>query len=387
MKHEESKVYFPGLSGIRVFCAIAVVLHHTLYYFDKNNPLHILSLGNSSVTLFFVLSGFVAYCSCINKKLDIYNYYKSRFLRIYPMYLFILICFFLFVGKNQFWMSKPSNSEVFFAIVGLQSFIPYPRYFFAINPVGWFVSTIMFLYILFPIFYKYIKENKCIKVLLFSIFLYIVMILMCISCIGLNESNSFFVYENRISTNYFLYFNPFSRIFQFVIGMILAKIIHSPNWSKIKRCKIFSINSLIFIFFLYILYYNQFQFLYIEHEFTTIKNIVNLTSVSVFTTFASLVIIISLTNDYWKCDVYNIFSSNIVNLLGKISYSIFLFHPLLSSVLFRINYYNMLNVQKKIFLYFALLFIFSYFLHYIFECKFPQLISKIKEKTHDVQYF
>lgn len=157
----KTKTYFTTLSGLRFICAFAVVLHHTLYYFNPNSPLLTLQLGNGSVTLFFVLSGFVLYYNYGSENsLDLYSYYKSRFIRLYPLYWFSLLLFFIFIGMPHFWMSNPSIIQILSAVFGIQSFIPYPRYYFAINPVGWFISAEILLCILFPLLAKKLDANK-----------------------------------------------------------------------------------------------------------------------------------------------------------------------------------------------------------------------------------
>lgn len=145
------KPYFDALSGIRVLCALTVVLHHTLLYFNPSSQLLTFQLGDGAVTLFFVLSGFVMYyCYGQQKTFDLKEYYKYRFIRIFPLYWVSLLLFFIFVGSAHFWMVNPSILQTLLAFFGIQSFIPYPRYYFAINPVGWFVSAEIFLCVVFP---------------------------------------------------------------------------------------------------------------------------------------------------------------------------------------------------------------------------------------------
>lgn len=54
------KSYFDALSRICVICALTVLLHHILFYFNSSPQLLAFQLNNGAVTLFFVF-GFVLY--------------------------------------------------------------------------------------------------------------------------------------------------------------------------------------------------------------------------------------------------------------------------------------------------------------------------------------
>lgn len=101
--------YFAGLNGIRAIAAIAVLLAHIGIALEKFglNPLvyqnHALekvfwnNLGSHSVTVFFVLSGFLITWLLQKEKehhktIDVKKFYLRRMLRIWPLYyLYLLI--------------------------------------------------------------------------------------------------------------------------------------------------------------------------------------------------------------------------------------------------------------------------------------------------------
>ncbi len=105
-----SKVYLDGLNGIRAIAAMAVVISHiTLHLADfKLNPYIFGRLADGSprglllagygVNMFFALSGFlITYLLLLEKekkgKINIRFFYVRRVLRIWPLYyLFIIIC-------------------------------------------------------------------------------------------------------------------------------------------------------------------------------------------------------------------------------------------------------------------------------------------------------
>ena len=99
-------IYFPGLNGLRAIAAIAVVITHvTLKLSEFNLDPNIfgtfkdgkpkgLFLANYGVSIFFVLSGFLITYLLLEEKMqtqiDIKKFYFRRILRIWPLYYFYL---------------------------------------------------------------------------------------------------------------------------------------------------------------------------------------------------------------------------------------------------------------------------------------------------------
>jgi len=102
-------VYLPGLNGLRAIAALTVVIHHTTLElgsfnldpkffgtFQDGNPKG-LDLAGFGVSIFFALSGFlITYLLLLEKKrqsINIKKFYIRRILRIWPIYyLYLLIC-------------------------------------------------------------------------------------------------------------------------------------------------------------------------------------------------------------------------------------------------------------------------------------------------------
>lgn len=114
-------VYFPNLNGVRFIASFSVLIHHieqvktafglpNIYdnYFIKN-------MGKLGVGLFFTLSGFlITYLLLVEKKktgqIKLRNFYIRRALRIWPLYLLIVILsFFVFPHLSLFYDGQPLN--------------------------------------------------------------------------------------------------------------------------------------------------------------------------------------------------------------------------------------------------------------------------------------
>jgi peptidoglycan/LPS O-acetylase OafA/YrhL len=110
----EKHVYFAGLNGLRAIAALGVVISHITQHLDNfhlnprifgsfadGKPIGLL-LGSYGVTLFFALSGFlITYLLQAERDIqpiDISKFYMRRILRIWPLYyLYLTICILVLV--------------------------------------------------------------------------------------------------------------------------------------------------------------------------------------------------------------------------------------------------------------------------------------------------
>ncbi|HVX52220.1 MAG TPA: acyltransferase [Chitinophagaceae bacterium] len=85
--------YLKGLNGLRAIAAIAVVVTHILFATTGK----LLFLGGFSVTIFFTLSGFLITLLLmreskgLNGRVEITQFYKRRILRIWPLYFLYML--------------------------------------------------------------------------------------------------------------------------------------------------------------------------------------------------------------------------------------------------------------------------------------------------------
>ncbi len=105
----QQKFHLKGLNGLRAIAAIAVVVSHTLFAgqsFGLPTPKKGLDLAGFGVTIFYSLSGFlITYLLFLEKKrfetINIKAFYIRRILRIWPLYYFYLILAVLVIGYFQ----------------------------------------------------------------------------------------------------------------------------------------------------------------------------------------------------------------------------------------------------------------------------------------------
>ncbi len=138
------------LTFTRFVAAFSVVLFHggaglPLFNFFPLVPL--LTSGQTAVSYFYVLSGFVMALAYYRpgKKFDFRTYWIARFSRIYPVYLlsFVVTClYYLDI------MAKVKADKIWANLLLYQAWIP--RYALSFNLAAWSLSVEAFFYILFP---------------------------------------------------------------------------------------------------------------------------------------------------------------------------------------------------------------------------------------------
>lgn len=206
------------LTSFRFFFALIVFVGHLK--FSHNSFLIWLSKnffpeGEVGVTFFFILSGFILAFNYQNKiqqkEITIKQFWVARFARIYPMYLvsFLIVLPLsmpgLISGRYQLleWTSK-FLSNIFM----LQSFIPHRSYYFAFNVPAWSISDEMFFYLLFPALIYFLIKRKRVKGI------WIILILVPFAMLLVPKPFQYFIF----------YINPFVRLADFLIGILLFQI-------------------------------------------------------------------------------------------------------------------------------------------------------------------
>lgn len=135
-----SKVYFKNLNAIRCIAAFLVVIHHIEQFKDVfhlpnswSNPV-VESIGRLGVILFFVLSGFLISYLLFKEKevtntISIKDFYFRRILRIWPLYFLIIFAsLFLLPNLSFFTLEGFGKDEVwnslFYKIIMFVFFLP-----------------------------------------------------------------------------------------------------------------------------------------------------------------------------------------------------------------------------------------------------------------------
>ena len=312
---------YPGLDLLRTIAVLSVVFFHTIY--NEKLSTSIFRIGWIGVDLFFVLSGFLVGGILFDMyKKNSYNlrtFYIHRFLRIYPVYVFILF----FTIAFNYWQNRidsSMNDIVMQFILNLSLLHTYFDFLFGfdINPYfnvggGWSLAIEWQFYLLFPLFFwlilkKYFHQPKKILMILFLIFLSGIFVrLIATSNVMANDSNWYFAHVVRFH----------SRFDELIAGVFIAILVKSKSYIPNKNILIFIGLSILLLCILYLFHYPQ----YLTYPQTmTFETIWYPTFLGI--AFASIVL-----------SSYSIdFTYKYINVLARLSYSIYLVHLALPNI-------------------------------------------------------
>ena len=312
---------------IQVFRGISVI-SVMLYHFDSN----VFSFGYLGVDIFFIISGFVIsnliYSEIQQDKFSLKNFYFKRFKRIFPslisFIIFVQILIYFFLDHQFIYQTSKVNfySIFFISNIYLSQIIDYfnnsvPKNF-VINL--WSLSVEEQFYLIFPIFALFTKKLSNSKKFVLLIFTCFLSILFNFEDLFLSVSvfkKVFFTHSN------FVFYSPFTRTWQFALGVIAMFLNQKLKNIKYKTNENFY--TLIQILVL----------LLITLNFLRINEQLNLVFIcSIF--FIFLLIDSNLNEVNNKILKFLIFT-------GNISYSLYLFHqPIFAAI----RNYNEYSISK-----------------------------------------
>ena len=297
---------------INILRGISVLLVVVFHFFPN-----ILPNGYLGVDVFFILSGFLISLIILKdideKKFSYADFYRRRIHRILPAAL----AMFFIVTVIQFFVLLPSDLLKYSSSLDASLFFVPNIYFFlsggyfggndAVKPLlhMWSLGIEEQFYILFP-FLFILSINFIKKVRFFLLLVFVVMLF----------SYSLNLYLNFIGGQNASFFLLLTRLWQFLVGVLAAYIIYIRG-GRVFGCKYMSLLGCFLIFF------NVVYVFRLVPAATVI-------SIGVF-----LIIINSL-------DISDNLITRLLSFLGKISFSLYIWHWPIASFL---NYYNVNGVE------------------------------------------
>jgi peptidoglycan/LPS O-acetylase OafA/YrhL len=232
----EKRPRLPALTSLRFFAAFHVVMFH-LY------SMHILegaglyrrlaSIGYVGVGLFFVLSGFILVYTYAGREWTKGSFWRARFARIYPAYLFSLVL----TAPSFFYVCiKLKDMDIpFFAwfkthlVISstlppllLQAWVPGTA--LAWNPPAWSLSVEAFFYAVFPLLVGWLLYSRRNTLAWIAIASWMVSLAMSSGYWLLRPDGVAHTDDQFLNLFWLnaLKFNPLARLPEFVVGMCLG---------------------------------------------------------------------------------------------------------------------------------------------------------------------
>lgn len=240
-----SRPAIPSLTGLRFIAAFSVVLTHATRGMVPEyawggwaTVLYGLMTGAAGIgmPLFFVLSGFVIhynYSDSIRREAvrGTFNFFVARFARLYPLY--ILGLGFDSLNMASYYDTHSLNAEV------LPYYLTLTQSWFYLNfgskniifslgllpQIAWSVSTEWFFYLTYPLSCYLISKLRDGHARMAAVFVAgtVGFGFLCLEVAAKPAIDHAFGGGGQVSAfTWFVYFSPYSRIFEFVFGCLIA---------------------------------------------------------------------------------------------------------------------------------------------------------------------
>lgn len=314
-----SKIYFPNLNGLRFIAAFLVIIHHLeqfLSIFGKNNSWNnptIQIIGKLGVTLFFVLSGFlITYLLLVEDRsvgtINIKDFYIRRILRIWPLYYTVVLAAF-FILPNISVIAIPNlmndiNEHFGFYFLLFLFFLPNLALqgYGAVLPYAsqsWSVGVEEQFYLIWPLLMKFVKNKM--KLLLGVIFVYFF-----IQQVGFRFVKHFIGWNREMDILYYFFYS--FQIYSMAVGGIFAYLAFKKQQNDTINKYILNNYTFIIVFVATVILIGR------AYPFTLLGY--------------SLLFGILIYNFACNKNLKNILEWKPLSYLGKISYGLYMYHPL-----------------------------------------------------------
>ena len=206
---------YSGLDIFRVVSAVIACMFHTTIHLGCSYGIFqsVSMMGAIFMTAFFMLSGFSLFVnwggSSLTDNKEIFKFWKKRFLGIMPIYWLVTLVYVLVmivVGRETV-IRTIVLAPV--EILGLQMVFP-SLFEVSHNSGTWFISCILICYALYPFLQELIKNIS-----------FRIRVIVLILCVTMLLYSPFIV---QLYKTEWIYSNPFFRLLEFTIGILLATL-------------------------------------------------------------------------------------------------------------------------------------------------------------------
>lgn len=337
-----------GLDLMRISMALLIFMFHSQIHVLKCSYGYLnsfVSMGAIAMTGFFLLSGYVMNLTCGYKDMsdsaEIKRFYLKRIISIIPLY-FVWASIWTIANVIVNGKSAAIEEIILFPveILGIQSVFS-SLFPFSHNGGSWFISCILICYFIYPLLQNITKSisnrNKILLIfVLTAVLLY-----------------------SPLVQHYFhlqiLYSNPFFRVLEFSIGILVSQFNLSSNSNKLVSvmrnyfvCALSIVGLVVGI---------------------TILNMVNIPHDYMLYNWVALPCFVSMMVSLSSYNFKNLQNSKVIKYLSQLSFCIFLGQIIYvwNAVKYVLDYFGTDNNIMKILVSFIIVFCIANVLHYFVE--------------------
>lgn len=225
----KNRINITGIQVLRAFAILIIFLSHCSLLTNAigNNAFNY--LGAFGVTIFIMISGYLAINSDFSKINSFKSYLKyvvKKIMKFYPLHIItLLIVLPLCISTFK----ENVTSSVFQTVANvflIHAFIPSSNYYFAFNAVSWYLSLNLFFILIAPFINKLFVNAKLSVSIVTTVLFFAI------------EITLFFVFQNFERAHWILYICPFTRTLDYLIGanmFIIGKEINNKT-NMTKKC-------------------------------------------------------------------------------------------------------------------------------------------------------
>lgn len=220
-KWQSLKKRYIGLDIFRLMAVIAILLMHTVRHLNADYGIlqPFARMGAVFMTAFFMLSGFSLFVNYSAKNIiklpELKSYFIKRVIGIVPMYYITAVLFVLFyfiVSRIYPTLDYSAKDDLLLfpvEFLGIQSNF-HSLFDYSHNGMTWFISCLLMCYLVYPLMQEIAKQisNKA-KVIIIVLSAFILL---------------YSPIVQELYRTVFIYTNPFFRILEFMIGVLLASM-------------------------------------------------------------------------------------------------------------------------------------------------------------------
>lgn len=220
----------PTLTGMRWLAALSVFVYHGVWetfpaqLFGSSTGRLTSNLGWVGVSFFFMLSGFVLAWSARPGD-TVRRFWRRRLLKIYPNHLVTLAVAVLLA----LWAGAQVTGVLPGALL-IQSWWPDPTVSMGGNPVSWSLSCEVLFYATFPLWLRLIARIEPSRLWFWAAALAALVICAPFVAGLLPERPHLPWAPNPAWHFWFVYVFPLTRMLEFVLGVLLARIVREGRW-------------------------------------------------------------------------------------------------------------------------------------------------------------
>ena len=227
----------PSLTSLRAFAALFVFANHAGYILQDHNPgwythydHYVWNIGPLSLVFFFMLSGFVLTWG-VRPGDTSRSFWRGRVVKVFPNHAVafaITLGLIIASGESVRVAQGIANLFLYETWTSNQTYFMYP-----VNGVAWSLCVEAFCYACFPLLLLAVRRIRPERLWVWLIGMVLVAVVgfpLFAGTVLPSSPESLFMTKISWDQQWFLFFFPLTRSAEFVIGVLLARIVKEGRW-------------------------------------------------------------------------------------------------------------------------------------------------------------